>query len=134
MGAVAPHTATAPRPLSRVVLQEKAGKVLFDFNKANLKPEATRQLAGVVQALKGAARRITQIAGHTDGIGSDAYNMKLSQRRAESVANYLVKNGVSRQNIKTEWLGKREPIASNATAEGRAQNRRVEITLSPPGS
>jgi outer membrane protein OmpA-like peptidoglycan-associated protein len=58
--------------------------------------------------------------------------MKLSQRRAESVANYLVQQKVSRQSIKTDWRGKREPVASNATAAGRAQNRRVEITLAPP--
>jgi outer membrane protein OmpA-like peptidoglycan-associated protein len=57
--------------------------------------------------------------------------MGLSQRRAESVATYLVQNGVPRQSIKTEWHGESQPVASNANAEGRAQNRRVEITLSP---
>ncbi len=128
------HSATGTQAvILRVVMQEK-GKVLFDFNKADLKPEATRQLEVVVQALREQPTLLTQITGHTDGIGSDAYNMKLSQRRAESVANYLVKSGASRQNIKTDWRGKREPIASNATDEGRAQNRRVEIVLSPPGS
>jgi outer membrane protein OmpA-like peptidoglycan-associated protein len=126
-------SATAPvTVVLRVVLQEKGGKVLFDFDKSDLKPEARRQLAVVLQALKEQPSLQTQIVGHTDGVGTDAYNIKLSQRRAESVASYLAQNGASRQSIKTDWRGKREPIASNATASGRAQNRRVEITLSPP--
>ncbi len=116
----------------RVVLQEKGGKVLFDFDKATLRPEALRQLGVVLQALKEQPNLQVTIVGHTDGVGSDAYNLKLSQRRAESVAQYLVSQGVPRQSITTDWRGKREPIASNATAAGRAQNRRVEITLSPP--
>jgi outer membrane protein OmpA-like peptidoglycan-associated protein len=125
-------TASGQIPIAlKVVLTEKAGKVLFDFNKATLKPEAKSQLAGVLQLVKDQPGIRILVAGHTDGIGSDAYNLKLSQRRAESVATYLVQNGVSRQSIQTEGHGKREPVASNATAEGRAQNRRVEITLSP---
>jgi outer membrane protein OmpA-like peptidoglycan-associated protein len=129
-------TSSATAPLTvvlRVVLQEKAGgKVLFDFDKSDLKPEARRQLAVVLQALREQPSLQTQIVGHTDSVGSDEYNMKLSQRRANAVATYLVQQGVSRQNIKTDWRGKREPVASNATAAGRAQNRRVEITLTPP--
>jgi len=125
-------TATAQIPIvQKFVLTESAGKVLFDFNKANLKPEAIRQLAGVVQVIKDQPGVRVLVVGHTDSIGSDAYNLKLSQRRAESVANYLVQNGAPRQNITIEGRGKRQPVASNATAEGRAQNRRVEITLSP---
>jgi outer membrane protein OmpA-like peptidoglycan-associated protein len=125
-------SATAPiTVIQRFVLTEQGRKVLFDFDKATLKPEAKRQLEGVLQALREQPGIQTLVVGHTDGIGSDAYNMRLSQRRAESVANYLVQNGVPRQSIRTEWHGKRQPIASNATAEGRAQNRRVEITLSP---
>jgi len=125
-------SATAPiTVIQKFVLTEKGRKVLFDFNKSTLKPEAKSQLAGVLQALKEQPGLQTLIAGHTDGIGSDAYNMKLSQQRADSVANYLVQNGVSKQSIRTEAYGKRQPVASNANAEGRAQNRRVEITLSP---
>jgi len=117
----------------RVVLQEKAGgKVLFDFDKSNLKPEAIRQLQVVLQALREQPGLQTHIVGHTDSVGSDAYNMGLSQRRANSVATYLAQQGVPRQSITTDFRGKREPIASNATAAGRAQNRRVEITLTPP--
>jgi len=125
------HSATGSQSVSlRVVLQEQ-GKVLFDFNKAVLKPEAIRQLGVVLQALREQPTLKTVIVGHTDGIGSDAYNLKLSQRRADSVATYLAQQGVPRQSIRTEAHGKRQPVASNATAEGRAQNRRVEITLSP---
>jgi outer membrane protein OmpA-like peptidoglycan-associated protein len=125
-------TASAQLPIvQKIVLTETAGKVLFDFNKANLKPEAIKQLAPVVQVIKDQPGVRILVVGHTDSIGSDAYNLKLSQRRAESVAAYLAQNGAPRQNIKTEGLGKRQPIASNATTEGRAQNRRVEITLSP---
>jgi len=126
------NSATAPIAVSqKFVLTEKGRKVLFDFNKATLKPEAKSQLAAALQALKEQPGLQTQIVGHTDGIGSDAYNMKLSQRRADSVATYLGQNGVPRQSIRTEARGKREPIAPNTTAEGRAQNRRVEITVSP---
>lgn len=128
-------TSSATAPLTvvlRVVLQEKGRKVLFDFDKADLKPEARTQLAVVVQALKEQPSLQVQIVGHTDSVGSDEYNMKLSQRRADAVATYLGQQGVSRQNIKTDWRGKREPVTSNATAAGRAQNRRVEITLTPP--
>ena len=125
-------SATAPiTVIQKFVLTEQGRKVLFDFNKATLKPEAKSQLAGVLQALREQPGLQVLIVGHTDGIGSDAYNMKLSQQLAESVATYLGQNGVPRQSIRTEWQGKRQPIASNATAEGRAQNRRVEITVSP---
>jgi len=126
------NSATAPiTVIQKFVLTEQGRKVLFDFNKSTLKPEAKSQLAGVLQALREQPGVQTLIVGHTDGIGSDAYNLKLSQRRADSVATYLVQNGVSRQSIRTEAHGKRQPVASNATAQGRAQNRRVEITLSP---
>jgi len=125
-------SATAPiTVIQKFVLTEKGRKVLFDFNKAVLKPEARSQLAAVVQALKEQPTLQVQIVGHTDGIGSDAYNMKLSQRRAESVADYLIQNGSRKEYLQVDWKGKREPIASNANAAGRAQNRRVEITLSP---
>jgi outer membrane protein OmpA-like peptidoglycan-associated protein len=125
-------SATAPiTVIQRFVLTEQGRKVLFDFNKATLKPEAKKQLEGALQALREQPGVQVLVVGHTDSVGSDAYNMKLSQRRAESVATYLAQNGVARQNIRTEWHGKRQPVASNETAEGRAQNRRVELTLSP---
>jgi outer membrane protein OmpA-like peptidoglycan-associated protein len=125
-------TASAPISVSqKFVLADKGGKVLFDFNKATLKPEARTQLARVLQAVKEQPGLRTHVVGHTDSVGSDAYNMGLSQRRAASVADYLVQNGVPRQTITTDHRGEREPVASNATDDGRAQNRRVEITVSP---
>jgi outer membrane protein OmpA-like peptidoglycan-associated protein len=125
-------SATAPITIiQRFVLAERGGKVLFDFNKAVLKPAAKSQLAGVLQAAKEQPGVQVLVVGHTDSIGSDAYNLRLSQRRTESAVDYMVQNGVPRQNIKAEWRGEREPVASNANAAGRAQNRRVEITLSP---
>jgi outer membrane protein OmpA-like peptidoglycan-associated protein len=129
-------SATAPITIiQRFRLEERGSKVLFDFNKAVLKPEARNQLVGVLQAAKEQPGVQVLVVGHTDSIGSDAYNLRLSQRRSESVVNYMVQNGVPRQNIRAEGRGEREPVASNANAAGRAQNRRVEITLSPgPGS
>lgn len=125
-------TGTAQLPVvQKIVLTETAGKVLFDFNKYNLKPEAIRQLAPVLQVLKDQPGARIHIVGYTDSVGSVAYNLKLSRQRADSVAAYLAQNGVPRQNITTEGRGKSDPVASNETAEGRAQNRRVEITLSP---
>src|SRR5215813_13999813 len=108
-------SATAPiTEIQKFVLTEAGRKVLFDFNKAILKPEAKSQLAAVLQALREQPGVQTLVVGHTDSVGSDAYNMKLSQRRAESVATYLTQNGVPRQSIRTEWQGKRQPVASNA--------------------
>src|SRR5262249_30301268 len=125
-------TATAQEVVvQKIVLTETAGKVLFDFDKYNLKPEAIRQLAPVLQVIKDQPGVRILVVGHTDSVGTDAYNLQLSKRRADSVAAYLAQNGVPRQNITTEGRGKRDPVASNATAEGRAQNRRVEIALSP---
>lgn len=129
------NSATAPLTVvQKFVLTDKGGKVLFDTAKANLKPAAQQQLARVVQAVKGQSNVQVQVIGHTDGQGTDAYNMRLSQQRAESVAAYLAQNGVPRQSIKADWRGKREPVATNATADGRAQNRRVEILLVPVGA
>ncbi|MGE3540278.1 MAG: OmpA family protein [Candidatus Tectimicrobiota bacterium] len=116
----------------KVVLQDRGEKVLFDFDKATLRPEARQQLGVVLQALKEQPNLQTHIVGHTDSVGSDAYNVRLSQRRANSVATYLAAQGVPRAGTTVDWRGEREPVATNDTAEGRAQNRRVEITLSPP--
>jgi outer membrane protein OmpA-like peptidoglycan-associated protein len=86
----------------------------------------------VLQALKEPPTLQTHIAGHADSTGSGEYNIRLAQRRAESVAHYLAAQGVRKDSITADWRSERELAASNATAEGRAQHRRVEITLSPP--
>ena len=99
----------------------------FEFNKATLTPEGRVHVEHAIDIMKGEPALLVVVEGHTDSIGSDAYNMKLSQRRAATVRDYMVKNGISPSRIQTEAFGKTKPIASNKTAAGRAQNRRVEI-------
>lgn len=101
----------------------------FDFNKSTLKPEG-RQLLDQVAAQVNTIKLETVLAvGYTDSIGSVEYNLGLGQRRADAVKAYLVSKGVAADRIYTESKGKADPIASNATAEGRAKNRRVEIEI-----
>jgi len=124
--------ASTPVRVSReFVLRGDKGQVLFDYDKATLKPAAIQALAPVVKELKEQPNLRASIVGHTDGDGTDAYNLGLSKRRAESVRNYLVSQGIAASRLTTDWKGEREPVASNATAEGKAQNRRVVITATP---
>jgi OOP family OmpA-OmpF porin len=103
---------------------------LFDFDRANLKPSAISALEDLVTKLKSATvLNSVSITGHTDSIGSAAYNEKLSLRRAESVRNYLVDHGIAADKLKIYGKGKTMPIADNRTAEGRAKNRRVEVEV-----
>lgn len=104
--------------------------VLFDFNKYTLKPEAREKLAKVSGILLAYPDLKVQVEGYTDSIGSDEYNQKLSQERADSVRDYLVQQNVSDNNVTAEGFGKSNPVADNATASGRAQNRRVELVVS----
>jgi OOP family OmpA-OmpF porin len=99
----------------------------FDFNKSQIKPEGKRRLDDVVRLMRDNPNLRIEAVGHTDSVGSDAYNMKLGERRARAVADYLVAEGVSPSRIDVRSLGESRPVASNATAEGRAENRRVEI-------
>ncbi len=101
----------------------------FDFDKATLKPEG-RQMLDQVASQVDAVNLETLIAtGHTDSIGTEAYNQKLSERRANSVKTYLVSKGIDANRIYVEGKGETSPVASNSTREGRAQNRRVEIEI-----
>jgi len=106
-------------------------EVLFDFDSAAIKPAFVPALQRVAGALREYDRTVVYIVGHTDSVGSDAYNLDLSVRRAESVAGFLASSGVSDNRLRTEGRGKREPVASNATPEGRQLNRRVEIYIRP---
>jgi outer membrane protein OmpA-like peptidoglycan-associated protein len=117
--------------IKRIIMSESKERVLFDFDKANLKPAGQQIVAEVVKDLNENPDLRAHLVGHTDAIGSDQYNMGLSKRRAEATRNAMVKQGVSASKITIEWKGESQPIASNATKEGRAQNRRVEITLRP---
>ena len=105
--------------------------VLFATDSATLRPDLQRDVQAVANSLVKYPNSAIQVIGHTDSTGSDAYNMDLSQRRASSVANILSYSGVPSSRIQTIGKGKTQPIASNATEAGRAQNRRVEIIIRP---
>jgi outer membrane protein OmpA-like peptidoglycan-associated protein len=104
--------------------------VLFDFNKYTLKPEAREKLAKVSGILLAYPNLKLQVEGYTDNVGSDEYNQKLSEQRADGVRDYLISQSVQQANITATGLGKSDPIADNSTNAGRAQNRRVELVVS----
>jgi len=106
--------------------------VLFDFDKYNLKPEAREVLNSVVDFLKTYNYKKIIVEGHTDSIGSQNYNLKLSRKRASSVADYLIKNGLPAEKIKIVGYGESRPKYPNDTEEHRAKNRRVEIKVVKP--
>jgi outer membrane protein OmpA-like peptidoglycan-associated protein len=104
--------------------------VLFDFDQASLKPGAKEKLAKVSGILLAYPTLHVNVEGHTDSVGTDDYNLKLSQRRADAVRDYLTSNSISAANVQSIGLGKAGPVASNDTAPGRQQNRRVEMVVS----
>jgi outer membrane protein OmpA-like peptidoglycan-associated protein len=104
--------------------------VLFDFNKYTLKPEAREKLAKVSGILLAYPNLKLQVEGYTDNIGTDEYNQKLSEERAEAVRDYLTSQSVQEANISAQGYGKSDPIADNSTNAGRAQNRRVQLVVS----
>ena len=101
----------------------------FAFDKSDLTPEGRAKVRGAAATLNEYPDRRVEVNGYTDSIGSDAYNQRLSERRANTVQQALIEDGVSARRITAGGYGKTNPVASNATAEGRAQNRRVEIIL-----
>ena len=117
---------------SRGTVITLSGAVLFASNKSELLPAAMAALDNVVTALKSTPDRNITVEGHTDSQGSRSYNMDLSLRRAQSVRDYLVGHGIPSDIVKATGLGPDRPIADNSAAEGRANNRRVEIIVSPP--
>jgi outer membrane protein OmpA-like peptidoglycan-associated protein len=111
-----------------------SGSVLFASGKSALLPSAQAKLGEVARALGEQAKDGTMVVeGHTDSQGSDSYNQKLSLERAQSVRDYLASHGVAGDRLRAEGLGESRPIADNKTAEGRANNRRVEIVVQPTG-
>ena len=104
--------------------------VLFDFNKYTLKPEAREKLAKVSGILLAYPGLKLQVEGYTDSVGSDDYNQKLSEQRADGVRDYLVAQSVPDANVTAKGYGKSDPVADNSTNEGRAENRRVELVVS----
>ena len=103
--------------------------ILFDFNKSSLKAEAKEQLDKFAAEMSDMTETGITVCGHTDNVGSEAANKRISLQRAESVGNYLTQKGIAKDRIVTNGLGFDEPVADNATEEGRAQNRRVEIFI-----
>ena len=123
---------TPPPPAPPAPVSEKvtfAADAFFDFDKSVLKPEGKAKLDDLTSKLQGMNLEVIIAVGHTDAIGSDAYNQKLSVRRAESVKAYLVSKGIESNRVYTEGKGKKQPVADNKTAAGRAKNRRVEIEV-----
>jgi len=105
--------------------------ITFDFGKSALKPQFYSALNGVASTLKEYDQTMIEVVGHTDSIGSDAVNNRLSKERADSVASYLTAQGVQSVRMETLGAGKAYPIADNSTDAGRAKNRRVEIRVIP---
>ena len=121
-----PAPPPAPAPIQSMSFQ---AETLFDFDKSLIKPGGKTALDGLVTELSKVNVDTLIAVGHTDAIGTDAYNQSLSIRRVEAVKAYLVSKGVPAEQIKTEGKGESQPVASNQTREGRSQNRRVEIEV-----
>ena len=127
-----PAPAPAPAPVAVAPTSQKvtfAADAFFDFDKAVLKPEGKAKLDDLTSKLGQLNLEVIIAVGHTDSIGSVAYNQKLSIRRAEAVKAYLVHKGIESNRVYTEGKGKSQPVADNKTAAGRAKNRRVEIEV-----
>ena len=124
-----PAPAPAPAPVTVATKVTYAADAFFDFDKSVLKPEGKAKLDDLVSKIKGINLEVIIAVGHTDSVGSDAYNQKLSIRRSESVKAYLVSKGIENNRVYTEGKGEKQPVADNKTAEGRAKNRRVEIEV-----
>ena len=132
VAAAAPAAPAAPGAVAPVPTAEKvtfAADAFFDFDKATLKPDGKAKLDDLASKLNSLNLEVIIAVGHTDSVGSDAYNQKLSIRRAEAVKGYLVNKGVDAKRVYTEGKGEKQPVATNKTAAGRAQNRRVEIEV-----
>jgi len=131
----APAPAPAPAPAAAPVAAAAATKVtyaadaFFDFGKSVLKPEGKAKLDDLVSKVKSISLEVVIAVGHTDAVGSDASNQRLSVARSEAVKAYLVSKGIDKNRIYTEGKGETSPVADNKTKEGRAKNRRVEIEV-----
>lgn len=115
------------RPAVVVTLPEA---VLFDFGSSDLRPEAEPALHAVADVLRQKPGTSAEVAGHTDSVGSAAYNLTLSQQRAVAVVDWLVDHGIARDRLRPVGYGAGRPVAGNATEEDRRRNRRVELTIS----
>jgi len=123
----APVAQAAPPPAEKKKIVLRG--VNFDFDKSTIRPDARPILDEAISTLKEYKQITLSVDGHTDSVGTDQYNQKLSLRRAKSVADYLAKGGIDAKRMTEKGFGESQPVASNDTAEGRAQNRRVELKI-----
>ena len=127
-----PAPVVAPVVVPAAPVSEKvtfAADAFFDFDKSVLKPEAKAKLDDLVAKTSAVALEVIIAVGHTDSVGTDGYNQKLSVQRSEAVKAYLVGKGIEKNRVYTEGKGEKQPVADNKTSEGRAKNRRVEIEV-----
>jgi OOP family OmpA-OmpF porin len=131
VAAPAPAPAATPAPAPAAVSSKVtyAADAFFDFDKSVIKPEGKAKLDDLADKVKAINLEVIIAVGHTDSVGSDAYNQKLSLRRSQAVKAYLVSKGIDKTRIYTEGKGEKQPVADNKTKEGRAKNRRVEIEV-----
>ncbi|ADU92080.1 outer membrane protein OmpA [Taylorella equigenitalis] len=127
-GGVTEPSAPAAQPITANKVTFNAD-TFFDFDKSSLKPEGRTVLDQIAEQVKLLTLESLITVGHTDSIGTNAYNQKLSERRAATVKNYLIDKGVPAEQIIASGRGETQPIADNRTREGRAQNRRVDIEM-----
>ena len=128
----APAAPTAPAPAAAAPTSVKQAitiqaEALFDFDKSVLKPDGKKSIDDAVAKMQQVDVQVVIATGHTDSVGTDAYNQKLSERRATTVKEYMVSKGIAAAKITTLGKGETQPVATNKTKEGRAKNRRVDI-------
>jgi adhesin transport system outer membrane protein len=128
MAAAAAATAATPAP-SMAAADKGLRGVNFDFDSSKLRPDALEILDADVRNLKIKSGAMVEVSGHTDSVGPDRYNQRLSERRAWTVTNFLVDKGVDKKRLQPKGYGEAQPAASNTTADGRAKNRRVDLKV-----
>jgi outer membrane protein OmpA-like peptidoglycan-associated protein len=124
---VPPPPPPPPPPKKRAIRKLVLRGIHFDFDKSDIRPGDAAVLDEDISALKASPNASIEVNGYCDAIGTEKYNLKLSERRASAVVNYLVQAGISRDRLSQHGFGKTNFVATNATTEGRAQNRRVEL-------